>query len=355
MNTSIRRFARRAFTLVEVLVVISIFVLLLAIAVPAFSSMLYTSEQSLAENSLKLALGAARDVAARSPAGQDAAAVFIYDKESKKVTTLIATRVGALQDELFDAAGNQYFGNREIFAAAEGLEPLQMTSGWSVRGFAPANTIDTEWYEQTYQGLESQGNWVYPETDFYDEPRPLSGDNRQTFLVRFEGGTGIVKAPDPTAVLVFFPSTSSVGRTVGSRLNPESDADPVRFVRRILASPTTGANGVSLQAKRDILGAHSRDSILCKSVGQVALCSEHRLAKALQVTLNRDTGSLYEDLPQPQFITNVDPDLVNAWIEDRLTNTDGSVDSDCRIFTIQRYLGWLQEVTGTRNGLGVGS
>ena len=87
-----------AFTLVELLVVIAIFVLLLAIAVPAFSSMLYSSEQSLADNHLRMGLGAARDAAIRSPQGTDAAAVFFYDPATGRTMILPCIAAGVLKD-----------------------------------------------------------------------------------------------------------------------------------------------------------------------------------------------------------------------------------------------------------------
>ena len=363
---------RRAFTLVEVLVVISIFVLLLAIAVPAFSSMLYTSEQSLAENSLRLALGAARDVAAKSPTGQDSAAVFMYDPESKKTTTLIVTKVGVLNDRIFNGGqegNNNASVTREVFAAAPGIEPIQMTAGWTVRGYAPAGFIDDEWYEQAgYQNLRTQGNWVFPETEFYLDSDPQSHGQRQTFMIRFEGGTGQVLPVDPSGVLVFSESPSSANRNtpiVGGNpstnpLNPENEPDPVRFVRKILAWPTTGTLALpSSSPRHHIVGQYSRDVILAKAVGQVALCSERRLARGLQLEVDKFTGCLYQQpsASGPAFVTAVtDADLINQWIENTLPDGNGGVvDSDCRIFCVQKYLGWLQEVTGTRNGQGVGS
>jgi prepilin-type N-terminal cleavage/methylation domain-containing protein len=383
-------FIRRAFSLVELLVVISIIVLLLAIAVPAFSSMLYSSEQSLAESSLRIALNTARDVAARSPAGQDAAAVFLYDRDSRKTTILICTKAGVIQDQRTDAS--RAIVMREVFAAAPGVETVQMTAGWAVRGYAPANTIDGEWYGDasfgTYQTSQAQsrGNWVFPETSFFDDigsTARAQGDKRQTFMVRFEGGTGLVKSPDFAAALVLSPSPGTAFRqswppfpsltpspippwdlVLNNPLNPTHEADQLRFCRRVIEWPTIGPMAaISLQDKRDVLGAKASDTVLAKCVGQVALCSEGRLARALGVRLDAGTGSLYVAPPQPmnstyapQLVATVTTDRINEWIENRLLSPDSQlIDSDCRVFTLQRYLGWLQEVTGTSGGLGVGS
>src|SRR5436305_8362895 len=70
---------RRGFTLIELLVVIAIFVLLLALAVPAVSSLMDSSEESMAQNALRSGLAAARDAAMRSSGYDDGAAVFFYE------------------------------------------------------------------------------------------------------------------------------------------------------------------------------------------------------------------------------------------------------------------------------------
>lgn len=387
MPSNSRHHRSLAFTLIEILVVISIFVLLLAIAVPAFSAMLYSSEQSLAEQSLKSGLNTARDFAARSPVGQDAAAVFVYDRESKRTSIVVCTKAGVLTDidRSNTTAASRPTVVREVFAPAPGVEPIQMTSGWTVRGYAPAYTIDDEWYETTYAGgtLRSQGHWLFPETSFFDDiNNRADGLDRQSFMIRFEGGTGLVKATDLNASLVLMPSPGTTFRSnwpplgsyvqTNNPLNVENEGDGVRFVKRVLAWPSFGpAPTISLQTKQQILGDESSDTILVKSVGQFALCNENRLAKALGIRVDDSTGCIYQDpfkltpagLPGPVFVQRLGSPFgandiadLDAWIEGHLTDTAGDpIDSDCRIFTVQRYLGWLQEVTGTINGQGVGS
>ena len=76
-RNTIRRTVRAAlpsgFTLTELMVVISIVVLLMAIALPAFTGMVRDSEKSLADNQLRVAVGAGRDAAIRSSSGDGAA------------------------------------------------------------------------------------------------------------------------------------------------------------------------------------------------------------------------------------------------------------------------------------------
>ena len=64
--------ADRGFTITELLVVIVIFVLIIGIAIPAFKSMIESSERALAENQLRVGLGSARNAAIQN-ASADAA------------------------------------------------------------------------------------------------------------------------------------------------------------------------------------------------------------------------------------------------------------------------------------------
>jgi prepilin-type N-terminal cleavage/methylation domain-containing protein len=124
-----------AFTLIELLIVISIFVLLLAIAVPAFSSMLYSSEQSMAENALRTGIAAARDAAIRSAQGEDAAAVFFYDYRTGRESILPCVYAGTIKDDCQPRVTCPR-GARGV-RPRPGFEPVQLPRGWSARGYAP--------------------------------------------------------------------------------------------------------------------------------------------------------------------------------------------------------------------------
>src|SRR5690606_30124956 len=94
---------------------------------------------------------------------------------------------------------------REVFVRSERVEPITLPAGWAVSGRARANMIDQDWYEPSpgsggdrYPDTDRE-NWVYPETSFFDRSRPDDGESRQTFMIRFAGGTGALTYGDDRA------------------------------------------------------------------------------------------------------------------------------------------------------------
>ena len=156
MNNNTPKSARIAFTLTELLVVISLIVLLLAIAVPAFSSMLYNNDRSLAENQFKIAMATARDQAIRSEGG-DTAAVFLYQPGGKlRIVTCVS--VAVLEDEPDSAIINipqlppivPGPHKREIFVPISIVNPIDLPRGWTIRAYVPPQAIDTgRWFSRT--------------------------------------------------------------------------------------------------------------------------------------------------------------------------------------------------------------
>src|SRR5690606_8581215 len=108
---------RVAFTLPELLVVIAIGILLLAIAVPAFTSVLYSSRRSGAAGAVQTALAAARDVAVENGPGRDAAAVFFADSGGR-LRIMVAVWAG----EMTDVNGRGEPVQREVFVRSGRVE-----------------------------------------------------------------------------------------------------------------------------------------------------------------------------------------------------------------------------------------
>jgi prepilin-type N-terminal cleavage/methylation domain-containing protein len=360
-GTATRTAGRRGFTMVELLVVASIFVLLISLAVPAFSNMLYSSEQSMAENALRIGVSSARDAAARGARGEDAAAAFFYEP-GVGYTIVPYVYAGVLQDASggVGAPGSPPATiQREVFVPVAGYEPVQLPRNWMIRGFAPPSSIDGQWYGNSpavagnpydVPAVRQRGNWVFPESGFYNMQVATDGRNRQTFILRFEGGTGLLNPvhPDPVLLLAPAPTQAFRGAAPFNVHRADRDPDPRRFVRRILAINS----GAAAATKRQLLGDACTDTVLAKPVSLLTLYNERAFAAALGTTINRDTGCIYTQLDRPAFLpaggnSVAFTDRINQWIEARMANAD----SDARIFSIHRYLGSLEDVSGTFAGV----
>jgi len=372
MNTS--RFLNRAFTLVEMLVVIIIITSILLIAVPSFQSMINSSEAALAESMLKSGMRAGKDAAIRSTGDQDSAVVFFY-APGGRLSMGVFVKAGTLEDR--DGANNPV--RRDIFVPTGLNESVQLPRGWMVRGFAPPNATSignstdsqadpsTQWYEPSANRPMSSfvGNWVFPETAFYDTSVSYDGGNRQTFMVRFQAGSGIMKMGTADTCLVFVPGPNANWRTAGVFASHRADQtdDAFKFVMRVLNAPGAGAGSLTDQQQRDLLGWECSDMVLARPVSQLALYEEVKLATGIAARVDRTSDCLYRPfIPgtsnAPEYVVRADPANftrdINRWIIGD-TNLDGTHQAfdgsgqvedapEARVFTIDRYTGGLQSV-----------
>ncbi|MFZ4431365.1 MAG: hypothetical protein ACOYPS_13560, partial [Phycisphaerales bacterium] len=219
MNRSSR--SGGGFTITELLVVIVIFVLVIGIAIPAFTSMVQSSERSLAENQLRVGLSSARDAAIQSPAS-DAAAVFFF-QPGGRVSIVPCISVGFLEDDENSrgTATGRRGVSREVFVPLATAAPIQLPRNWGIRAYTPANTVGgtdvaatgdaNGWYDSLAAGTTSpaaDGHWLFPETNFINPAAANAGATgwqRQTFMVRFRNGTGELDAGNRALALVIDP------------------------------------------------------------------------------------------------------------------------------------------------------
>ncbi|MBX3357532.1 MAG: prepilin-type N-terminal cleavage/methylation domain-containing protein [Phycisphaeraceae bacterium] len=389
---------RRAFTLTELLVVIIIIVLVATIAIPSFSSMIASSESALANTRLVNALRTARDAAIRSSGDADAAVVFFFEPGGRMMLVPFV-KVGVLEDEDPVAPGNPARSlRRDVFVVSSLFEPVALPRDWMVRGYAPVGTIRPTgaWYEdgpggatsRRYGGRMAQGlgDWVFPETGFYD-PNPATinagpaGRTRQTFMVRFEAGTGLLSNGGGAEAIIVAPRQTIIGRSNAPQSNFRIDTTPDirRYVQRVLASPLRDDNPASTPiaeqpgfaatiVRRELLGDQSADTILARSVGQLALYDEAKLAGALarfEVRTDRESGCLYQmpgsTVTSPQFVPSSVTSqqlgvYMNDWIEGD-TNFDGTMadrvnpdgqgrvdEPQAKVFVIDRFTGDIKRV-----------
>ncbi|MEK6701818.1 MAG: prepilin-type N-terminal cleavage/methylation domain-containing protein [Planctomycetota bacterium] len=380
-----RREAGRAFTLTELLIVIAILAVVVLVGLPAFASMLRGSERTLAENQLRSGMQAAQ-TAAVGRGGADTAAVFFYEpgafENGGRTSILPCEFVGRIIDT--DALGNDV--ERDVFAPFGGAEPVQLPPGWMVRGFAAPSLIHDQvanpngWYEPTANRIVNpKGGWVFPETAFYDQD-PVTGLHandtdlvgsvtaRQTFMVRFEGGSGVVKSNNPGPVVVIAPRPASTGaatRAPGAvnlwRRPDLADKGLSKWARAVINRPigtqSPGSPPMSDAFRRQLIGDESGDTVLACSVDVTALYNESKLAEGLLTSgLNKSTGSLYAK-PGLNSVPLLDSTLwttgfsaqtagtdIDNWIMGKLQRNGQYVESDAMIFAFDRLSAKPREI-----------
>lgn len=380
-----RAVGSRAFTIIELLVVISIFVLVLAIAVPSFSAILYSTERSQAGNQVSVALGAARSAAVGSEGLNDTAAVFFYDPSTGRTRIGVYAVAGQIKDHNLGTAPNNVV-ERDVFVPVPNFQPVQLPKGWMVRGFAPSGSVDvvgtgaaaprnfSGWYEANASRIQdgNTGNWVFPETGFYNPDKATdvvtAGETaRQTFMVRFVAGSGAVSMSDRTPAVVVDPSPSQAFRKLpiftDYRLDRAQDLGVL--VRRILAEnePNNTDTNPIRNKKRLLLGDQASDTVLARPVLELAVYDERTLGSALKTRgLNAVTGTIYSDefgtqLVGPEIDQKIFPvsftaaeiaKNINNWIQGTVstgkTTSASAVASDARIVTMDRYTGTVREI-----------
>jgi len=344
---------RGAFTLIEVLVVIVIALIMLTIAVPAFQSLIRSSERSFAISSLQTAIQAAQDIALDGREGEDGAIIFLVSDDGL-LTMIPAVKIGDHKEPYSAAPGALGFQSfdydyidMEVFAPLESGESIQLPKAWFVRGYAPIGSMVDKfilrnvpaeqrfasiWYNSPIYGgsdfqspIKSQSHWVFPETNMYARDAQHVGGNastgalggiqgqfrspRQSFMVRFDGRTGQLSRS--TTPALFINPRNSRERPFGDQPNTTDRwkrvdlADSVqRWGNRMLLATDTNSDGThwTIQDQYDRalwMGNISHDTVLVKAVSRIALYNEQDLARDLGARgLNPITGTIYEDYDQ---------------------------------------------------------
>jgi len=375
-----RRASQRAFTLLEMLVVIVVILILIIIAIPAFNSIIRTQEESTADAVIGAGVGLARDLARAGTGQGDVAAVFAFEPGGK-TSVVVCQRVGKLLVDQSPSGNGSGDIEREVFVPVEGYETLQLPAGWSVRGYALMGMVDRDWYEPAASGSErypvDRGTWVFPETGFFDNTRQEDAGNRQTFMIRFEAGTGRALPAGGKGVLVVLQRVSSAERDAVEWKRIDRAADLRRWAIRVLNAPQAGSDPLNDADKRELIGDISGDTVLAKNVNSIAVYNERRLADALGVRVNPITESLYDASADEQNsggryqLRLIDPlpsDItarrsINRWIEgwragssDTDTTINARADTqEARVYFIPPAAGPLQPIVlPSTNSVGVG-
>ncbi len=374
----LRAMPRSAFTLTELLVVITLLVVIVLIGLPAFGALLYGSERTLAEAQVRVAMTAARDAAIRGE-GSDGAAVF-FAEPGGRLTIVPCVKVGVVTDRPGPGQNDpDQLIERDVFAPIATVEAVELPAGWMVRAFAApgvlhdANTNNNGWYApwpgRVYNG--QTGSWVFPETGFYDPAAVRDSGaggkaKRCTFMVRFEAGSGQLKLADSRPAVVVAPR----GDRPDLSLAPAQHwKDPMRassvanWAKRLLARPVTNAaaaGSVTQTELNDLIRDESGNTVLAAAVSIIALYDESRLASAVGSRgVSRTSGTLYRNVndsgaaKEPAIDSSLFPGgvspvefqrRVDQWMLGRLQLNGRDVPSDAIVMTMDKYTGQPREM-----------
>ncbi|MFZ4575289.1 MAG: hypothetical protein ACOYN0_12880, partial [Phycisphaerales bacterium] len=319
---------------------------------------------------------AGRDAAIQSEGG-DGAAVFFFEPGGR-LSIVPCVQVATIRDSIApqtDPLTGLTSIDRDVFVPVPNSEPVQLPEGWVVRGYASPGSFDNGasdpngWYEgPMWTPRRALGNWVFPETGFYDRFRGDQGRNRQTFMIRFKKATGEIEGADRRTCLVvdLSPDDDFRVQPPWSDIPRLDRAEDLPLAVRRVASLVNDAAGLPTSEAR-WLGDVSSDTVLTRPVTELALHEEASLARAMGFRgVNRVTKCLYDSdttnpalpaitpvLDDSLFPTGVtDPaevvDMINRWLEGRLVMSGGNgepVASDARLFTFQHYAGQVEEIS----------
>ncbi len=321
----------RAFSMIEMLVVVLIIGVLITLALPAFNALVAANTQAQAVEAVRSGLTLARSAAVNGPSGADSAAVFFFEPGGV-VQIVPCVRVGVIDDR-DDTGGTVTSVVREVFAPPPGATVISLPRGFTVRGFVPAGRMvrtsgggssasdpSPGWYAATngnprYGLTPTRGDWVFPETGFYRRnfgTASVPGDDddgmdRSTFMVRFEGGSGRPVVSNQAPVLVLAPRASASARGGGTATSPADPSIPAARHRLDLATSLPAAfesirvdGQLSGDAVRRLIGTsdpsggvRSSDTVMAGPVTELAVMDEGKLAASLGLRVDGFTGVLY--------------------------------------------------------------
>lgn len=206
---------RRAFTLLELLVVVAIIILGTVLLIPAFGTIITSAKYTGAVNTVTATLGQARALAIRN--GRETGVVFLFDVEREVFTMQVVEllQTGAALTERATAPSEHTYAN--AFRPALNTVPIDLPVGTGVYGLsfdtAPDPTtgarnggrldsITNHWYaNEVYQ---RNGNdvipWIFPRND----PR---------MYVEIPKGQS-PWAPGPSATNAYFVGNNNVRRAI---------------------------------------------------------------------------------------------------------------------------------------------
>ncbi|MBX3353091.1 MAG: prepilin-type N-terminal cleavage/methylation domain-containing protein [Phycisphaeraceae bacterium] len=357
-----RRAPSRAFTLVEMLVVISVIAVALVAIIPAFGRIIESASYASSVNRVTSTLSLARSIAMES--GRQTGVVFLYDIETERTTLLLVQRS---DDQGVIPPADRSFGDipASVFVPAD-AGPVLLPRGLGVYGLAltaaDANPAAFDamgrWYPNEALRDNTDGSlerfWIFPRNDarvfinnnarlesFAGDYASYPGSYAVTFFVRFSSSGAIVTA-----------SSNSATDPVNSFLEfPDLPRNPNAFPGDPGYLPLDQARVFDPHVIYDSGGVvELNPEVRLRSVDLVAVVDLARLAEGSRVAspwFVRPAPSRLQPGDEPGTLSPIDPKarFLDADIDDfqLLSSGDGSPTRRTFASSTRRISRWIDD------------
>lgn len=360
---------RRGFTLLELLVVITIISIGSLLLVPAFGRILQSLAYTGSVNTVTATLATARTIAVRE--NRHTAVAFLWDDEREIMSLQILVELSGIGASLSPFTGTGSTTDNYAFAyrPAAGRTPVELPPGAAVFGLSlsvePAGSqIDSataHWYAGEFVTNDAgarESVWLFPRNDpaWYSEESPVDRDTRlrgidawddllgdglltqqqfiratrhaATFCIQFAPDGSVVNSPSAGGV-------STVNAYIEFPDGPLNRATRRTYDSDVLFDPETGFDEAGGFGEPD-----PNREVVMRSAFQLAIVDLSELADGIGVERPWRIQSPEGTTPKPSWIFNSPYNsnesllLLNEWI-----------DQNGEIISFNRYTGELMRRT----------
>lgn len=301
----------RAFTLLELLVVITIIIVGTAVVVPAIGRVIESNNYASAVNLVTSSLGSARAEAIRT--GRSTAVVFLFDIETETMTLQVCEQEGRESASLapYSSGVNTSASYCRAYRPSIGSVPVELPRGTGVFGLsflvapgengAPGAWIEQQtptahWYagERIAEGSTNPNDpeivpWIFPRNDvrlfsngtlqdiWHDEPEAIAPDvavrHANTFMIQFDETGAVISSTSAGGV---WTSNAYLELPDAPVRQDDPDAGPVD-------DPTVFDPEYAFTASGDPIDYTPNPEVVLRSAQQLAVVDLNRLGREVGV------------------------------------------------------------------------
>jgi len=350
-----------AFSLLEMLVVVSIIVLGGALLIPAFGKIISSTKYTSAINTVTATLGNARALAMRN--GRETAVAFLYDVERDIFTlqVLELQQTGAALTDRVSAPNEHTYAN--AYRPAVGTVPVELPKGTGVYGLsfqiAPQSGVGSQidnigahWYSGDILNGSPPDNpqrtipWIFPRNDVRmyvrlaagEDPWRLIGSTGQSrpeirrsmrqsfsFFVQFSRDGSVVQTASQGGI-------SSVNAYIEWPDLPRDLRNPTEppFDKPNVFDPQAASTGIPLDSRTP------NPEVVLRAAAQLAVVDLRRMADATGIERPWLVRSPDSAIPLQAVI---DRDRSQYYSVDAVQRVNEFIDNNAEIISFNRFTG----------------